>query len=326
MSSGRTAGVTCRTTASIIACPPFVGHVGGRTQDRAPYVDGASPVPGQSVNRQLFASEQPVDQRLQIADSVIGEFHPPERCLEPVGQTSGHSPQPPPGRPRPPATRRSRRSSSSFRSAAECLQTDLQVLRLARDARRRGPGVGDPGMWRESGRVGHRHAGLVAGLAQRRAPGRGAKQTAAGRACVAQPDSLPPPAVAAIRQAGGQRTGGQVADGTRGNKVRPVGPIWSIGAQRRADAAVEAGCPTAIVLLEFGQRVLPVVPEPLLVQAGVEVIPRQRLIGVPLAGRVPRQIDAETEAAPAPPLPPTGRRRSARSTRRSDHRRATPAR
>src|SRR6266542_4601262 len=64
-----------------------------------------------------------------------------------------------------------------------------------------------------------------------------------------------------------------------------------VGAHRGADAAVEAGRPPAVVLLELGERVLPVVPQPLLVQAGVEVIPGQYLVGVAFLRRVPVEVD-----------------------------------
>src|SRR5262245_59356248 len=65
-----------------------------------------------------------------------------------------------------------------------------------------------------------------------------------------------------------------------------------LGVHTRTYATVEAGRPPAVVLLVLAQRVLPVLPEPLLVQAGVEVIPRQHLVLVPLAGGEPVQVDA----------------------------------
>src|SRR6266496_2044870 len=65
-----------------------------------------------------------------------------------------------------------------------------------------------------------------------------------------------------------------------------------VGAHGGADAAVEAGRPPAVVLLELGERVLPVVPQPLLVEARVEVIPGQYLVGVAFPRRVPVEIDA----------------------------------
>src|SRR5262249_61575709 len=55
-------------------------------------------------------------------------------------------------------------------------------------------------------------------------------------------------------------------------------------------AAIEAGRPAAVVLLELAERVLPVVPEPLLVQPGVEVVPGQHLVGVPLTRGVPADV------------------------------------
>src|SRR3954447_68510 len=48
-------------------------------------------------------------------------------------------------------------------------------------------------------------------------------------------------------------------------------------AERGADAAVVAGGPAAVVDLDRAQRVLPVLPHPVLVETGVEVVPRQDL-------------------------------------------------
>src|SRR5688572_3207912 len=61
-----------------------------------------------------------------------------------------------------------------------------------------------------------------------------------------------------------------------------------VGARGRAHAAVEARGPPAVVLLAGGERVLPVVPEPVALQSGVEVVPWQHLVAVALAGGEPR--------------------------------------
>src|SRR3954469_5345039 len=66
-----------------------------------------------------------------------------------------------------------------------------------------------------------------------------------------------------------------------------------LGVHRRADAAVEARGPAAVVLLVLAQRVLPVLPEPILVEARVEVVPREHLGLVALAGGEPVEVDAE---------------------------------
>src|SRR6266568_4147973 len=55
-------------------------------------------------------------------------------------------------------------------------------------------------------------------------------------------------------------------------------------AHLRADAAVEAGGPAAVVDIGLAQRVLPVLPEPVPVQARVQVVPGQHLDLVALAG------------------------------------------
>src|SRR3954465_3802773 len=65
-----------------------------------------------------------------------------------------------------------------------------------------------------------------------------------------------------------------------------------LGAQLRADAAVEARDPAAVVELLLVDGLLPVGPEPLLVQAAVEVVPGQDLVLLALAGGVPVDVDA----------------------------------
>src|SRR5207302_478169 len=64
-----------------------------------------------------------------------------------------------------------------------------------------------------------------------------------------------------------------------------------LGAHLRADPAVEARRPAAVLDLDLGQGVLPVLPEPVAVQAGVEVVPGQHLGVVALAGGVPVDVD-----------------------------------
>src|SRR4051812_18800652 len=60
-----------------------------------------------------------------------------------------------------------------------------------------------------------------------------------------------------------------------------------LGAHRRADAAVVAGRPAAVFDFLRLERVLPVVPEPVLVQPGVQVVPGEHLRLEPLAHGVP---------------------------------------
>src|SRR3712207_8292385 len=57
--------------------------------------------------------------------------------------------------------------------------------------------------------------------------------------------------------------------------------------------SVVAGGPPAVGDLLLGQRVLPVVPEPLLVQPGVQVVPGQDLVLATLAGGVPVERSEE---------------------------------
>src|SRR5215216_2428138 len=64
------------------------------------------------------------------------------------------------------------------------------------------------------------------------------------------------------------------------------------GVQLRTNPALEAWCPAAIVDLDLIQGVLPVLPQPLPIQAGIQVIPGQHLGVVALAGGVPVKIDS----------------------------------
>src|SRR3712207_9321102 len=68
--------------------------------------------------------------------------------------------------------------------------------------------------------------------------------------------------------------------------------------------SVVAGGPPAVGDLLLGQRVLPVVPEPLLVQPGVQVVPGQDLVLAALAGGVPVEVDAEGRQLPRGRLRP----------------------
>src|SRR4051812_4034998 len=65
-----------------------------------------------------------------------------------------------------------------------------------------------------------------------------------------------------------------------------------LGVHGGADTAVEAGRPSAVVLFELLLRVLPVLPEPGLVQARIEVVPGQDLMLVALPGGEPGQVNA----------------------------------
>src|SRR3954454_18488635 len=64
-------------------------------------------------------------------------------------------------------------------------------------------------------------------------------------------------------------------------------------AELGADPAVVAGVPAAVVALRAVrvERVLPVLPEPALLQPGVEVVPGQHLVVRTLAGGVPVEVD-----------------------------------
>src|SRR6185312_17466381 len=81
--------------------------------------------------------------------------------------------------------------------------------------------------------------------------------------------------------------------GDQRQQGRPARPDLDVGARRRAHAAVEARRPAAVVLLTCGQRVLPVVPAPVALQPGVEVVPGQHLVTVALTGGEPVERDAE---------------------------------
>src|SRR5437016_2004096 len=72
------------------------------------------------------------------------------------------------------------------------------------------------------------------------------------------------------------------------------GADLDLGAHLRADAAVEARGPAAVLDLDRAvglQRVLPVLPEPVAVQARVQVVPGQHLGVLAFAGGVPVEVD-----------------------------------
>src|SRR3954469_9021792 len=73
----------------------------------------------------------------------------------------------------------------------------------------------------------------------------------------------------------------------------PRGPDLDLGVHLRADAAVVAGGPPAV--LDLGglgvEGVLPVGPQPVLVEAGVEVVPGQHLVVLALAGGEPGEVE-----------------------------------
>ena len=86
-----------------------------------------------------------------------------------------------------------------------------------------------------------------------------------------------------------------------GERQQPAtgGTDLDLGVHLRADAAVVAGGPAAVLdvgygvgVLGDGEGVLPVGPEPVLVEAGVEVVPGQDLVVVALADGVPVEVDA----------------------------------
>src|SRR5690606_8377867 len=66
----------------------------------------------------------------------------------------------------------------------------------------------------------------------------------------------------------------------------------NLSVHTRAHPTGEARCPAAIALLDLGQRRLPVLPQPVLVEPGVEVVPWQHLRLPALPSRVPIQVHA----------------------------------
>src|SRR5690606_23887400 len=68
------------------------------------------------------------------------------------------------------------------------------------------------------------------------------------------------------------------------------GADLDLGVHLRAHAAVEARRPPAVLDLTLLERVQPVLPQPLLVQAGVDVVPRQHLVLAALPGGVPGHV------------------------------------
>ena len=64
------------------------------------------------------------------------------------------------------------------------------------------------------------------------------------------------------------------------------------GVQLRADSALETRRPPAVLHLDLVNSVLPVFPQPLTIKSGIQVIPRQHLDVLALAGGVPVKIDS----------------------------------
>src|SRR3954452_10418278 len=86
-----------------------------------------------------------------------------------------------------------------------------------------------------------------------------------------------------------------VSDDGEREQLATGGADLDLGVHLRADAAVVAGRPPAVLDLDLGglghgARVLPVGPEPVLVEAGVEVVPRQHLVVAALAQGVPLEV------------------------------------
>src|SRR5690606_34985212 len=74
-------------------------------------------------------------------------------------------------------------------------------------------------------------------------------------------------------------------------QLTPARPDLNLGPHRRAYAAVVTGGPAAVLDLAPGQGVLPVPPQPLAVETGVEVVPRQDLVLVAFPRGVPVEVD-----------------------------------
>src|SRR5207248_3339229 len=96
------------------------------------------------------------------------------------------------------------------------------------------------------------------------------------------------------------------SDGREGQQCAAGRPDLDLGAEGRAHAAVITRCPPAVVDLDLADRVLPVLPQPVLVEAGVEVVPRQHFGLLALTGRVPverqRCAGEDLRARALPPL------------------------
>src|ERR1035438_4084310 len=69
------------------------------------------------------------------------------------------------------------------------------------------------------------------------------------------------------------------------------GPDLDLGPHLRAAPTVEARVPAAVLDLDVVEGVLPVLPQPVLVQARVEVVPGQHLVLLTLAGGEPGNVD-----------------------------------
>ena len=109
-----------------------------------------------------------------------------------------------------------------------------------------------------------------------RRPGHRRAAGGAGRGVAALPH-LGPGAGPGGRRPGRRRVTTLRSDHGQRQQRLAGGADLDVGAHARADAAVEAGDPAAVVELLLVERLLPVGPEPLLVEPGVEVVPGQDL-------------------------------------------------
>src|SRR5690606_29051732 len=96
----------------------------------------------------------------------------------------------------------------------------------------------------------------------------------------------------AVPRSPGSAGGSAVLDGQRQQLLARRADL-DAGVHLRAHPAVEARGPAAVVDLGLVEGVLPVLPEPVLVEPGVEVVPGEDLLVGALAGGVPVNVDAE---------------------------------
>ena len=270
--------------------PPAVGTRGSRGDapgdHRRPGVEGPHARSWSSGHLDPLGGEE----RRRRRPRGLGRLHArqqdlPHRGLQPVGQARPDVRRRAP-RPRS-ITSRSAGSdaSSAARSRSGSQRSATAISRysasLAHAGRRRA-GVARPSGAARTRRSTPSARRPGAAPARRRAGSRGGWRSAAGRAWRSAPAAAARPAAAVrARSAGGHMTPalatlrrGPEPSTVSGSSVSPVGPIWMsvpiCGQTPQSKHGVQRQSSTSTPVT----RVLPVLPQPVAVQAGVEVVPR----------------------------------------------------
>ena len=354
MSSGRTAGMTCRTTIRSLAFPmspppAAPGSVSmvitaarastrrgpllvSRSTSSVPHARKPATAPAASAGGTPGRTTCHCDASSGRAPSVAGSSVtsitsiPSGRAASSRSATSDTAQA---------LVTESSRSSASLAAVVKS-RASVRDLRVRREVRRNKRWAALPGEL-----PAQRHARYPCGWQKRILPLHGVPDNRSAGSLLPRPPRRracrrrPGPSPARCRRPRARSRSGPARDHRQREQRQPGRPGLDLGAHGRADAAVVAGCPAAVVdLLRPGgvHRVLPVLPElsrgPARRRGGPRAAPR--------CSPAPGSCTSPGRRAHRPVrrarCPPTGRRRSARSTRRTaataprrpDHRGGAP--